>query len=64
MTTENKLAEAQLNKLNRKAKKRRDALTVFSAIIPVVFFGMHWSLGLGTLIIPFLVWKHLNKEIV
>lgn len=63
MTDQEKLASMELAKAVRKAKKRRDALTVFACMIPVILWAMHPVVGVVALAAPMLVWRTINKTI-
>lgn len=61
MTNVEKLAAIQLDKAVRKAKKRRDSLSVFACMVPVILFAMHPALGVVAALVPVIVWRTTNK---
>lgn len=64
MTNVEKLAAMELTKAVRKAKKRRDSLTVLACMIPVVLWAMSPVVGAVALAAPVLVWRAINKTII
>ena len=64
MTNEERLAKAQLDKMNRKTKKSRLSVTIFSLTIPMVIFAMDPAVSVVGLVAPYWAWKHYSKRLV